>query len=136
MVRRQSARLVEVLPLRSSPEQRRLLTWFTLSRLILAPAVVIGLIVTLDCATAVLSSVPPLAKLVVIFNASVPGALIVVVLLKAQPHLGDTAAAISKVYLPTYLIAIFTMAGWTALGLYVTLPVSDDNPTPLICTYI
>jgi predicted permease len=133
MVRRQSARLVEALPLRSSPEMRRLLVWFTLSRLVLAPALVISLIVTLDCTTGVLSGVAPLAKLVVIFNSCVPGAMIVVVLLKAQPHLSRTAAAISKVYLPTYLIAIFSMAGWTTLGLLVTIPASSDDPTPMIC---
>jgi predicted permease len=133
MVRRQSARLVEALPLRSSPEMRRLLVWFTLSRLVLAPAFVIALIVTLDCTTGVLSGVAPLAKLVVIFNSCVPGAMIVVVLLKAQPHLSRTAAAISKVYLPTYLIAIFSMAGWTTLGLLVTIPASSDDPTPMIC---
>jgi hypothetical protein len=132
-VRRQSARIVESLPLRSSPEMRRLLVWFTLSRLVLAPALVIALIVTLDCTTSVLSGVAPLAKLVVIFNSSVPGAMIVVVLLKAQPHLSRTAAAISKVYLPTYLIAIFSIAGWTTLGLLVTIPVSSDDPTPMIC---
>jgi hypothetical protein len=94
---------------------------------------VIALIVTLECTTSVLSGVAPLAKLVVIFNSCVPGAMIVVVLLKAQPHLSRTAAAISKVYLPTYLIAIFSIAGWTTLGLLVTIPVSSDDPTPMIC---
>jgi hypothetical protein len=75
---------------------RRLHVWFVLSRLVLSPALVVGAIVGLDCGTNVLSSVPPLAKLVVIVNASLPGALVVVVLLKSNPDLAETAAAVAK----------------------------------------
>jgi predicted permease len=81
---------------RSTPEMRRLHVWFVLSRLVLSPALVVAGILGLDCGTNVLSSVPPLAKLVVIVNASLPGALVVVVLLKSNPDLAETAAAVAK----------------------------------------
>lgn len=81
---------------RSTPEMRRLHVWFVLSRLVLSPALVVGAIIGLDCGTNVLSGVPPLAKLVVIVNSSLPGALVVVVLLKSNPGLAETAAAVAK----------------------------------------
>lgn len=121
-MRRTSVRLLETT--RTTPELRRLLLWFVASRLILAPAIVTGTIAGLEC-SGYLSAVPDLAKLVIIVNASVPGALIIVVLLKARPELDDTTAAVAKVYLPTYLVSIVSIAGWTALGLWLTLP--DEN---------
>jgi len=54
-----------------------------------------------------------------------PGFLMVAVLLKSNPSLSDSAAAVAQVYLPSYLLSIVTIAAWTALGLYVTLP--DEN---------
>lgn len=113
---------------RSTPEMRRLHIWFTLSRLIVAPAVVVGLIMAFDCSSSTaLDSVPNLAKLVIIVNASLPGALIIVVLLKAQEECTDTAAALSKVYLPSYLLSIFTIAAWSAVGLWITIPDEEGN---------
>jgi predicted permease len=94
-VSRSSIRILQAAT-RSTPEMRRLHVWFVLSRLVLSPALVVGAIVGLDCGTSVLSSVPPLAKLVVIVNASLPGALVVVVLLKSNPDLAETAAAVAK----------------------------------------
>jgi hypothetical protein len=94
-VTRRSIRILQAAT-RSTPEMRRLHVWFVLSRLVLSPAFVVGAIVGLDCGTNVLSSVPPLAKLVVIVNASLPGALVVVVLLKSNPDLAETAAAVAK----------------------------------------
>jgi hypothetical protein len=110
---------------RSTPEMRRLHVWFVLSRLVLSPALVVATIVGLDCGTNVLSSVPPLAKLVVIVNAALPGALVVVVLLKSNPDLAETAAAVAKVYLPSYLFSILSISAWTAAGLWITVP--DEN---------
>ena len=100
-----------------------MLLWFVLSRLFVAPALVVGTIVGLDCGgSSFLRGVPNLAKLVVIINSCLPGALIVVVLLKSNPSLSETAAAVAQMYLPSYLLSIVSIAGWTALGLYVTLP--------------
>ena len=107
---------------------RLLHVWFCLSRLIVAPAVVVGIILALDCsASRVLKSVPNLAKLVIIVNSALPGALIVVVLLKAREECADTAAAVSKVYLPSYLISILTIAAWCSVGLWITLPDEEGN---------
>eukprot|EP00539_Tryblionella_compressa_P008201 CAMPEP_0178767190 /NCGR_PEP_ID=MMETSP0744-20121128/19501_1 /TAXON_ID=913974 /ORGANISM="Nitzschia punctata, Strain CCMP561" /LENGTH=651 /DNA_ID=CAMNT_0020423033 /DNA_START=137 /DNA_END=2092 /DNA_ORIENTATION=+ len=127
-MRSSSMRILQAIP-RSTPEMRRLHLWFNLSRLIVTPAVVVGLILALDCSpgSSILSNVPNLAKLVIIINSALPGALIVVVLLKAKEELADTAAAVSKVYLPSYLISIFSIAAWSAIGLWVTLPDENGN---------
>lgn len=112
---------------RSNPEMRRLHIWFCLSRLVLAPAVIVGVIVAMDCGSNLLLDVPNLAKLVIIINSCLPGALIVVVLLKSQPALGETAAVVAKAYFLCYLLSIFTIAAWTAVGLWITLPDEDGN---------
>lgn len=108
-------------------ELRRVLLWFCLSSLVVAPALVVLTIVALDCYSAALDGVPNLAKLVVIINSCLPGALIVVVLLKSNPAMADSAAAVAKVYLPTYLLSIVTIAAWTTLGLWITVPDEDGN---------
>ena len=109
-------------------EQRRLYVWFTLSRLILSPALVVMAIVGLDCSGALVAAkVPDLVKLVLIVNSSVPGALIIVVLLKSNPDLHETAAVVAKVYFPTYIISIVTIAAWTAVGLLVSIPDDEGN---------
>jgi hypothetical protein len=100
--------------------------WFIMTRLVVSPAVVTAALAGLDCG-GYLSGVPALAKLVVLINACLPGALIVVVLLKSNPALSDTAAAVAKVYLPSYLLSIVTIAAWTAVGLLVTIPGEDGK---------
>jgi hypothetical protein len=103
--------------------------WFIFSRLIVTPAFVVGLIVGFDCSGSVLlNNVPSLAKLVIIVNSALPGALIVVVLLKSDEKMAGTAAAVSKVYLPSYLLSIVTIAAWTAVGLYITI-LDEDGKT-------
>lgn len=119
-IRRGSARIVSTVP-RSTPKMRRLLLWYTLSRLIVSPGIVVAVIVGLDYG-GVLENVADLAKLVVIINAAVPGALIVAVLLQSKPELAEMAAVVAKVYLPSYLLSIVTIAAWTALGLWIALP--------------
>jgi predicted permease len=109
---------------RSNPELRKQLIWFTLSRLLLAPALTTAAMVGLDCG-GLLQSVPGLAKAVILVNSCVPGALIIVVVLKQREELAETAAVVARVYLPTYLISIVTLSGWTALALWLTL--SDEN---------
>jgi predicted permease len=125
-IRRKSTRIIKSVT-RSTPEMRRLHAWFCLSRLVVSPAVVVGIIVAIDCGSDVLRPVPKLALLVIIINSCLPGASIVVVLLKSELVLEDTAAVVAKAYLVSYIICIFTIAAWTALGLWITLPDEDGN---------
>jgi predicted permease len=106
-------------------EHLKVHVWFALSRLIVTPLLMTLCIVGLDCGSEILSDVPPLSKLVVIINATLPGALIVVVLLKANPSLSETADLVARVYLPSYLLSIVTITAWTAVGLWITIP--DEN---------
>ena len=64
----------------------RLLVWFILSRLLISPALIVAAIVGLDCGGHV-PGVLDLAKLVVIITACLPGALVLVVLLKSHEEL-------------------------------------------------
>lgn len=112
-------------PTKQKSERRRLLLWFVLSRFIVAPAVVVATILGLDCSGGFLDGVPNLAKLVVIINSCLPGALIIVVLLQSEPTMTNSAAVVAMVYLPSYLLSIVTIAAWTAVGLWITVP--DQN---------
>jgi predicted permease len=127
-MRSSSVRMLQAMP-RSTPEMRRIHLWFNLSRLILTPALVVGIVLAMDCTGSfgTLASVPDLAKLVIIVNSALPGALIIVVILKSKEELADTAAAVSRAYLPNYLLSIVTIAAWTGVGLWVTLPNEDGN---------
>ena len=113
----------------STPEMHRFNVWFNLSSLILTPAVVVGFILAFDCTLGgrMLSGFPNLAKLVLIIIASVPAALVVIVVLKSNPHVvsANTAATVATAYLPNYVLSIVTVAGWAAMGQYITLP--DEN---------
>lgn len=100
-------------------EHARYLIWYMASRLFVAPALVIILVAFLPI------SVPPMALLVVIVNAALPGALIVVVLLKSQGL--SSAQTVAGVYLPSYMLSIFSIAAWTALGLWITIPDENDS---------
>ena len=104
----------------------RLHIWFILSRLVISPALVCAVLLGLQC-SGLLGDVPNLAKLVVIINAALPGALVVVVLLKANSELADSAAVVAKVYLPSYLLSIFTIAAWSAVGLVVAIPTDNGK---------
>eukprot|EP00980_Cylindrotheca_fusiformis_P026615 scaffold16625_cov118-Cylindrotheca_fusiformis.AAC.6 len=125
-IRTSSTRIAKAVT-RSTPEMRRLHLWFCLSRLVVSPAVVVGIIVALDCGSNVLEPVPKLALLVLIINSCLPGASIVVVLLKSKMVLEDTATVVAKAYFLSYIVCIFTIAAWTALGLWITLPDEDGN---------
>ena len=104
----------------------RLHVWFFLSRLILTPAIVSGGLVALECAGA-LGTVSNLSKLVLIINSALPGALIVVVLLKSQPALSESAAVVAKIYFSSYLLSIIPIAAWTSIGLYLSVPREDGK---------
>ncbi|GAX20810.1 hypothetical protein FisN_7Hh123 [Fistulifera solaris] len=100
-------------------EHARYLFWYIASRLFVTPALVILLLAFLPI------SVPPMALLVVIVNAALPGALIVVVLLKSQGL--SSAQTVAGVYLPSYVLSVISIAAWTALGLWITLPDEESS---------
>jgi len=103
----------------------RMHIWYNVSRLVLSPAITCGILIALDCG-GILSSFPPLGKLVILVNAAVPGGLIVVVILKAK-GLSESASIVARIYLPSYLLSIVTIAGWTAVGLMISIPRSDGQ---------
>ena len=113
---RQSAKSALKAVPRTPSNTVRLLVWFVVSRLILSPAIVTAIIAVLD-RSGVLVDVPPMAKLVVLINSCLPGAQMVVVLLKSEEELADSAQAVASVYLPSYLISCVTIAAWSSVGL-------------------
>jgi len=96
----------------------RMHAWFIISRLIVSPAIVCLIVLGMDCG-GLLDGVPSMAKMVVIVNAGLPGAQIVVLTLKAK-GLSDSASIVAKVYLPSYLLSIITISAWTSLGLMIS----------------
>jgi len=98
----------------------RICIWQILSRLLVTPAIVFALLLRLDC-SGFLDTIPHIAKLVLLINSAVPGALVVVVILKAE-GLTEEAAAVSKTYLPSYTFSVFTLAMWSSLGLMAFRP--------------
>lgn len=89
--------------------------WQLLARLVVTPSIVFGILLKLDC-SGYLDSIPNLSKLVLLVNSAGPGALIVVVILKAQ-GLADEAAIVSKTYFPSYTLSVISLAMWCILGL-------------------
>lgn len=118
MVRRRSS--VALLAIRRRKPTIRMFAWFISSRLIFAPALICALVMAMDCG-GILSGIPDLAKMVVIVNAGLPGAQLVVISLKSK-GLTDSASIVAKVYLPSYLLSAFTIAAWTSIGLLISIP--------------
>ena len=108
---------LKVLP-RTRSDTLRLLAWFVSSRLIIAPALVTLIIGALD-RVGILDDVPPMAKLVVLINSCLPGAQMIVVLLKSEEDLADSAQAVASVYLPSYLLSCVTIAAWCSIGIWL-----------------
>lgn len=110
----------------SSMDRKTLLIylWQILARLFVTPGIVFGILLEADCSS-FLQNVPNVAKLVLLINAAVPGALIVVVILKAEGFTNE-ASAVSKTYLPSYCLSVFTLAMWSSLGLMAFHP--DSRP--------
>lgn len=106
----------------SSMERETLLiyVWQLLSRLFVTPGIVFAILMEADCSR-FLQHVPNIAKLVLLVNAAVPGALVVVVILKAEGFTNE-AAAVSKTYLPSYTLSVFTLAMWSSFGLMAFHP--------------
>ena len=103
----------------------RMHCWFTVSRLIVTPAIVCLLIIAGNC-SGILDRVPSLAKLVVIVNSCLPGAQLIVLTLKSR-GLSDSASIVAQVYLPSYLLSVVTIAAWTSLGLIISTPNEDGS---------
>ena len=116
-IRRGASSALKAVP-RTRGDTLRLLAWFVASRLILSPAIVTALIALLD-RYEILNDVPAMAKLVVMINSCLPGAQMVVVLLKSEEELADSAQAVASVYLPSYLISCVTIAAWSSVGLWL-----------------
>eukprot|EP00934_Nitzschia_sp_Nitz4_P005794 Nitzschia sp. Nitz4//scaffold4_size323378//273006//274670//NITZ4_000706-RA/size323378-snap-gene-0.475-mRNA-1//-1//CDS//3329553537//5784//frame0 len=125
-LRTSSKRFMEAIP-RPSGDMMRLHVWFCLSRLVVSPLVVTAIVLGLDCGSSAIANVPQLAKFVIIVLSALPGAQTIIVLLKAKDELADTASAVAKVYLPSYALSIITIAAWTSVGLWATLPDEDGN---------
>lgn len=94
--------------------------WQILARLFVTPGIIFAILMETDCSK-FLQNVPNIAKLVLLINAAVPGALVVVVILKAEGFTNE-AAAVSKTYLPSYCLSVFTLAMWSSLGLMAFRP--------------
>lgn len=94
--------------------------WHILSRLFVTPALIFVILLMLDCKV----DLSPTAKLVLLVNSSLPGALIVVVILKANGFT-KSASIVSQTYLPSYALSVITTAVWTSLGMAVFSD-SDD----------
>jgi len=117
----------------TSPSLRnsKMIVWFGLSRLVLSPALVCTFLVGLDCG-GVLMEINPLAKMVILLNSAVPGALIVVIVLKTR-ELTETATIVAEVYLPIYLLSVVTISFWSSIGLIISIP--DDNGNSFCSRY-
>jgi len=123
MVKRRSS--IALAAIRKRKPTIRMHAWFIFSRLIVAPAVICLIIVGMDCG-GILSDIPPLAKMVIIVNAGLPGAQLIVITLKSK-GLSGSASIVAQVYLPSYLLSVVTIAAWTSVGLIVSIPGEDGS---------
>ncbi|KAL7465529.1 hypothetical protein ACHAXS_005846 [Conticribra weissflogii] len=121
MVKRRSS--IALAAIRKRKPTIRMHAWFIFSRLIVAPAVICLIIVGMDCG-GILSGISPLAKMVIIVNAGLPGAQLIVITLKSK-GLSGSASIVAQVYLPSYLLSVVTIAAWTSVGLIVSIPDED-----------
>ena len=90
------------------------------------PEVAISIICPSKATPFTLSGIPDLAKMVVIVNAGLPGAQLIVITLKSK-GLSDSASIVAKVYLSSYLLSAFTIAAWTSVGLLLSIPDENGN---------
>ena len=86
--------------------------WHVLSRLFVTPAVVFGLLMSLGCEV----KISPIAKLVLLVNSALPGALVVVMILQANGYT-KAASVVSQTYLPSYTLSVVSVAVWTSIGM-------------------
>ena len=100
--------------------------WFNITRLIITPAIVCGILIGLDCGTSLFDTVPHLSKLVVLMNSSVPPAMLVVLSLKSE-GMTESAAVVSKLFTSSYLLSVFSIALWASVGLMLSIPNEDGE---------
>ena len=100
--------------------------WFNVTRLIITPAIVCGILIGLDCGTSLFDTVPHLSKLVVLMNSSIPPAMLVVLSLKSE-GMTESASVVSKLFTSSYLLSVFTIAGWASVGLMLSIPDDDGK---------
>lgn len=100
--------------------------WFNVTRLIITPAIVCGIVIGLDCGTSLFDTVPHLSKLVVLMNSSIPPAMLVVLSLKSE-GMTESASVVSKLFTSSYLLSVFTIAGWASVGLMLSIPDDDGK---------
>ena len=100
--------------------------WFNITRLIITPAIVCGILIGLDCGTSLFDTVPHLSKLVVLMNSSIPPAMLVVLSLKSE-GMTESASVVSKLFTSSYLLSVFTIAGWASVGLMLSIPDEDGK---------
>jgi len=100
--------------------------WFNVTRLVITPAVVCGILIGLDCGTSLFDTIPHLEKLVIIVNSSVPPAMLVILSLKSE-GMSESAAVVSKLFTSSYLLSVISIAGWAAMGLMLSLPDDDGR---------
>jgi predicted permease len=106
-------------------KEMRISIWQIISRLVVTPGIVFLLLLRLEL-SGLLGSIPNIAKLVLLINSAVPGALVVVVILKAE-GLTREAAAVSNTYLSSYTISVVTLAVWASIGLMAFRPQSGEQ---------
>uniref|UniRef100_A0A7S4K468 Uncharacterized protein n=1 Tax=Odontella aurita TaxID=265563 RepID=A0A7S4K468_9STRA len=100
----------------------RMHIWFNVTRLLITPLIITAILVGLDCSTNLFgATIPHMAKLVVILNSSIPSAMLVILSLKSE-GLSESAAVLARVYVPSYVLSIFTISGWTSVGLLLSIP--------------
>ena len=103
----------------------RMHTWFIFSRLIITPAIVCLIIIAMDCG-GVLDNIPNLAMAKMVIIVKPAGAQLIVLTLKSK-GLSDSASIVAKVYLPSYLLSVVTIAAWASLGLIISVPRADGT---------
>ena len=68
-----------------------------------------------------------MAKMVIIVNAGLPGAQLIILTLKSK-GLSESASIVARVYLPSYILSIITIAAWSSIGLMISVPREDGTP--------
>lgn len=67
-----------------------------------------------------------MAKMVIIVNAGLPGAQLIILTLKSK-GLSESASVVARVYLPSYILSIITIAAWSSIGLMISVPREDGT---------
>ena len=58
--------------------------------------------------------------------AGLPGAQLIILTLKSK-GLSESASIVARVYLPSYILSIITIAAWSSIGLMISVPREDGT---------